>query len=403
MVDGPQRGLAMATPPKPRPKSPPRPAPGPSPTNSVRLDAAKLNRFLDERDAMAAKVDSKPRRDFVRWAFRSESIPLTVVHPGGSSSVFNVACRNLSSGGMGVLHSSFMHNGTPCSVCLRDTAGKGVTIEGKIVRCVHASGTIHELGIKFGKSIDTKQFIALDPFANGFSLETVDPQNLRGTVLYVSDSPLDQSLVRHFLRETQLQLIVCATHDEGLAKAMEGMDLILCEYTLGESKGSDFVLKARRAGLSQPILIVTADTSAATRAELINAQATAVVTKPLLQETLFRALAEFMVLSSDSGGIASTLDDNHANVGLLETFVDQIKQQAGQLESAIEEGNQSRARSLCLQIVGTAPVMGYQKLADLARTAELSLSKAPSISEASVPLRTLIGACQRTSARRAAA
>lgn len=384
--------------------SPPKHAASPpaaAPSNSIRMDQAKLNRFLDERDA-DSKSDKNPRRGFVRWPFRNACIAMTVTHPGGSSATFNVACRNLSSGGLGVLHSAYVHKGTRCTVELPATDGQTVSVEGAVVRCVHVSGTIHEVGVQFSKPIDPKLFIALDPFSNGFSLETVDPVNLRGTVLYVEDSSLDQTLVRHFLRETQIHLIIVPTAEEGLAKALEGVDLIMCDQNLGGGKGSEFVHKARTAGLSQPILMVTADTSPATRAALAKAKATAFVTKPLKQETLFRALAEFMVVSASAGGISSSLPENHANIGLLETFVDEIKQHAGQLESAIEEGNTEKARSLCLQIIGSAPVMGFETLAELARTAEAALDGSNAITDAAVPLRTLVSACQRTSARRAA-
>lgn len=370
--------------------------------NSIRLDAARLNRFLDERDQATEGGASKPRRDFVRWSFRNASIPLTVVHPGGSNATINVACRNLSSGGVGVLHSAYMHTGTRCFVALPRTDGQRVSVEGTIVRCIHVSGTIHEIGVKFLKPIDAKEFVDLDPFANGFSLETVNPESLRGTVLLVEDSTLDQTLIRHYLRETQISLVVETTIEQGLAKAAEGVDLILCDANVSESSGAAFVQKARDAGLSQPILMLTADTGEPTRRALIQARATAILTKPLKQQTLFQALAEFMSKSADAGGISSTLPADHPNLSLLETFVEETKATARNIEKAVVEGNSARARLLCLQIMGSAPEMGFEGLAELARVAEQAITGAKSCAEAAVPLRTLIGACQRASARQAA-
>jgi CheY-like chemotaxis protein len=373
-----------------------------TPANSIRLDSGRLNRFLDDRDRLSAQNESKPRRDFVRWPFRNACIALTVVHPGGSNSVFNVACRNLSSGGIGILHSSYMHKGTRCFISLPRTDGQKVSMEGTIVRCSHVSGTIHEIGIQFLKPIDAKQYVELDPFSNGFSLETVDPENLRGTVLYIEDSALDQALIRHYLRETQIRLIVVADVQEGLKKALEGVDLILCDYNVGQEMGSSFVARAREAGLSQPILMVTADTSSFTRQQLIKAQATAFITKPVKQQTLFRALAEFMMLGADAGGISSSLPASHANVALLDTFVDETKLIARSLETAMRQENAAKARQLCLQIMGSAPEMGFERLAELARAAEKAVSSTMSCTESAVPLRTLIGACQRTTPRHAA-
>jgi CheY-like chemotaxis protein len=383
--------------PRPKPVQP-----SPEPSNSIRLDAGRLNRFLDDRDRQSEQNENKPRRDFIRWPFRNSCIALTVIHPGGANSVFNVACRNLSSGGIGVLHSSYMHKGTRCFVTLPRTDGQKALMEGTVVRCSHVSGNIHEIGIQFLKPIDAKQYVELDPFANGFSLETVDPEALRGTVLYIEDSTLDQALIRHFLRETQIRLIVVATIEEGLAKAAEGVDLILCDYNIGEGVGSTFVARAREAGLSQPILMVTADTSPFTRQELVKAQATAFITKPVKQQTLFRALAEFMMLGADAGGITSSLAANHPNVALLETFVEEARNTARSIEAAMRQDNPNKARMLCLQIMGSAPEMGYERLAELARSAEKAVSSTMSCSEAAVPLRTLIGACQRTTPRHAA-
>lgn len=376
---------------------------GDKPGNSVRMDQTRLNKFLDERDAAAAKNENKPRREYVRWPFRSAAIELTVSQPGGSVTKFNVACRNLSSGGIGVLHNSYMHKGTTCFVKLTNNLGEKQNIEGVVVRCVHVQGTVHDVGLKFLKPIDPKQYIALDPFSDGFSLETVNPENLRGTVLYIEDSPLDQALVRHFLRETQIRLIIAANPEEAIEKAMNGVDLLLCDYNLGDVAGDEIVQRLREAGLSQPILMVTADTSSITREKLIKAKANAFITKPLKQTTLFRALGEFMMLSNDVGGLASTLPMNHPNMGLLETFVQEIKDYGRQLEQAMAKDNATKVRALCLQIIGSAPVMGFQRLADLAVAAEKAVSSTMSVGEAAVPLRTLIGACQRATARSMAA
>lgn len=372
------------------------------PTNSVRMDSTRLERFLSDRDALAQQSEGTFKRGFVRWTFRNVAVSLTLIHPGGSQAKINVACRNLSSGGIAVLHSAFVYNGTPCVVELKNTLGVVHPIEGSVVRCTHLQGTIHEVGIKFNSVIDPREFMTLDPFADGFSLERVDPESLRGVVLYIEDSSLDQALVRHYLRETQIQLIVASTLDEAMTKAMNGVDLILCDHNLGDVDGTQVITKLREAGLSQPILMVTADTSPQTREKIITAQANAFITKPLKQTTLFRALGEFMMLNSTGGGLNSTLNADHPNSGLLEVFVREMREYARQIEEAIKAGDGAKAKALCIQVKGSAPVMGFDRLADLADSAAKALGANNSLSDSAVPLRTLISACQRASSRQAA-
>lgn len=372
-----------------------------TPQNTVRMDASRLERFLNARESEKGKNSASPRRDFVRWSFQAISVPLTVTYAGGTTATMHVACRDLSAGGIGILHSAYMHVGTVCSVALRTVHGQLRTIDGRVVRCVHVSGTIHEIGVKFDKPIETKDFVQLDPFANGFSLETVNPEKLHGTVLYLEDSPLDQSLVRHFLRQTQIELMVVETVEEAI-KRVSDADLVLCDYHLKGENGADFVRQARDQGISQPILIVTADTSASTREQMVKANASAFVTKPVAQETLFRALAEFMMLNADVGGMVSSLNPGHPNEVLLEGFVEQIKHMATELAAAMAADDIGRARSICLQIAGSAPVMGFENLASMAKTAEKAISSTMSLQESAVALRTLISGCGRASGRRAA-
>ncbi|MCC6319974.1 MAG: response regulator [Phycisphaerales bacterium] len=372
-----------------------------APANSIRLDATKLDRLLDAHDAGSANNAAALKRSHVRHTFRTLAVKLTLSHPGGSQTRFSVACRNLSSGGIGVLHSAYVHSGTPCTIELVSTSNTTHTIEGKVVRCGHLQGTVHEIGIKFNGAIDTREFLALDPFADRFTLESVDPQNLTGTVLYIEDVALDQAVVRHFLRETQMQLVVVTTADEALAKAAGGVDIILCNHEVGGVPGAVIINKMREAGISQPILIVTADTSPATREMLGAANCDAFITKPLKQSTLFRALGEFCTGNS-GGGLFSSLPENHPNVGLIETFIREVREYAKQIDAATQAGDAARVRTLCIQIRGSAPILGFERLADMAAAVEAILARSGSVSDAAVAIKTLTNACNRTSARAAA-
>lgn len=369
--------------------------------NSVRLDQHALNKLLDERNNSTSGNDKSANRGYVRWSFRVPTLELKLIHPGRSESSVIVACRDLSAGGIGVLHSAFVHKGTQCVVRLPRVDGGHADVDGTVVRCQHIGGVIHEVGIRFGTAIEVRDFVKLDPFADGFVLEKVDPERLKGTVLFIAESPLEQSLVRHFLRQTQLTLIVSTSCEDALAKASAGVDLILCDYDRAANDGGAILSTLRHAGVSTPVIMLTADTSEETRTALICAQANAFIGKPLRQETLFRAVAEFMVMNDSQGGATSSLPPDHPNAGLLESFVSTIHTYADDLTAALEKSDVHKCRTLCLQIVGAAPVMGFDKLAAHAQCAESALSNG-SFADAQPSIRTLIATCKRTTARTAA-
>lgn len=367
--------------------------------NSVNLDASGLKSLMKEREATTKQSSGAMKREFVRWPFQVTTVKLVLIHPGGTPSTIHVACSNLSAGGIGVLHRTYVHKGTKCVVTLPKVDGTLADVEGTVVRCTHVQGTIHDVGIQFNTPVTARDYVKLDPFADGFSIEKVDPAELKGTVLYVEDSQLDQSLVRHFLNETQLRVQFATNKAEALEKAFEAIDLILCDYNLGDDTGADVVRAMRDAGVTIPIIMVTSDTSDATRDKLIKAQADAFISKPLQKEMLQRAIAEFIVVNEPAGYMFSSLPPEHPHRSLVPTFIKQVREYCDLLNGAVKHGNAERVRSICLQIAGSAPTLGFNKLAQLAQKAETALSARMSLEEAVAPIRVLIAACERVAQR----
>lgn len=365
--------------------------------NTLNMDQAGLGRFLKSHQERYGK-DESARRRHVRWPYPVATLRVEFSHPGGSDTKLILACRNLSAGGIGLLHRNYVHKGTRCRVYLVDVHGDEVEVQGTVVRAGHMEGAVHEIGVQFDAELDARRFLRLDPFDDGFSLEKVNPQTLKGTVLYVEDSPLDQALVQHYLRGTQVVLHVAATLEDALKKAEEQqLDLILCDFDLGDYTGVELIGCLREKGISTPIIILTADTSVVMKKMMSRVQADAFVAKPLKPETLYRAIAEYM--SMGSGSMQTSLPPGHASLSLLPTFVQQVRDYAKSLDKAITAKSLSRCRSLCLQIAGAAPVMGFDKLASMAKAAEASLAGTMSVQESIGPLKMLMTACLQVSAR----
>jgi CheY-like chemotaxis protein len=121
------------------------------------------------------------------------------------------------------------------------------------------------VGVKFAKQINVRDFIRPDPFREYFSLERVDPAQLRGTLLYVEDSLLDQRIVKHYLRESSLNVKTAMNCAEAIAAAQQGVDLIVSDFHLPDCDGPQFVKEARDAGIAAPVIMVTSDNSSTTR------------------------------------------------------------------------------------------------------------------------------------------
>lgn len=281
--------------------------PGGRRPNTLGLDRGRLIPLLDTldftwtADGQGGTHDRSLRpssqRASVRWPFRKEAIELRLRHPGGSLVTIRVACRNLSRTGMSVLHGAYIHPGTPCTVLVPHPGALGAApVEGRVMRCTHRSGMIHEVGVRFDAPIDVRRFIAHDPCSDFFSLERVNPASLSGCVVYIDDAPADHRIVRHLLRDTGFRLRGAETASAGLAMIEEGCDLVLCGLRAADGAGVEVVAAMRAGGLRTPVIILAAEKSAPVRKAAIAVRAGAVLVKPPEQSLLLRAMAEFLIV-----------------------------------------------------------------------------------------------------------
>src|SRR5262252_1894950 len=122
--------------PSPRPRSAGR--------NTLGMDLRELSAILDSYDTTEARA-GQSNRDFVRWPFRHDSVRVMIVQ-GGKVVPIVMACRNISRGGISLLHSAYMHPGTKCVVMLPFPEHGETPTKAWVARCTHRSGVIHEIG-----------------------------------------------------------------------------------------------------------------------------------------------------------------------------------------------------------------------------------------------------------------
>jgi len=362
--------------------------------NTLGLHTDQLEGLLEEMDESGS--DGSARREHVRWPFRHETIHVRAQHPGGADTVIKVACRNLSRGGISLIHSSFMHPGTRCTIALPHPTKDYTIVAGVVTRCTHRRGNIHEIGVHFDTPINIREYLDLDPFGDSFSLEHVEPSSLVGCMLHVHGSELDRRIVQHFLRDTQLRIRGAADVEEGLGIAKEGVDIILCDCMLGSGEtGAEFVSQLRVIGVPTPALIATSDICALTRERMADLEADGFLAKPFDQTKLLRAIGEFLVVQEGKGEVRSSLYEDEAARPLIREFVDGLRDAARKLRESEVNDDAEGARVVCLQLRGTAPSIGFEQIGRLAEAATQALAATMSINESRGELHALITACDR--------
>ncbi len=115
------------------------------------------------------------QRQHKRVPFRKlAQIAVAIQQPDQTWTKYIVRSRDLSSGGIGFIHGSFIHAGSRCRVILKETEGRASCIEGVVRRCELLQGRAHNVGVEFNEPIE------LDRFVHPESDETSEPHQDAG-------------------------------------------------------------------------------------------------------------------------------------------------------------------------------------------------------------------------------
>ncbi|MDQ7012358.1 MAG: PilZ domain-containing protein [Planctomycetota bacterium] len=359
--------------------------------NTLGLGDQETAVVLDKLDCNAGAAKATIKRTFTRMPFRVPSLTLSLTHPGGSKTSVLVVCRNISRGGIGLLHSAYIHTGTRCTVDLPRLDGEVDHVEGSLVRCSHITGQVHELGILFDDQISMERYLDLDPATGYSTFERVNPEDLKGTAVALLSSDIEARMLGHFLTDSNLKLRITSDPDEGSAFVAEGCDVVLIDITMDCAE--EMAIAARQASAGTPVIAVASDSSSTTRALAESLGIGGLLVKPLNSDKLLGMLAECLLttrtveLDSDS--------ENALSPELVKACIEQLHGIINDLRNAAEGDDPMPCYAMCQQIKATCSPIGLDEIEEAAEKASETIAQSMSITESHKTIQELIRLCER--------
>ncbi len=130
------------------------PATKEAPVRAFKLTPEQIAELMGRLDSAAtAGGPEKNNRAHERIQLCADAV-IVRVEPGDVPPMqFVVAIRNISEGGVAFLHNAMLSLGMHCTIYVLLEKGRSFKTTGKVVRCRHLQGMIHEVGLKFDSII----------------------------------------------------------------------------------------------------------------------------------------------------------------------------------------------------------------------------------------------------------
>jgi CheY-like chemotaxis protein len=336
--------------------------------DALRLSAKDQSELFARLDAAGAAFKGGDRRLEARHAYRIvEGLFVQINHPGGSVGHFIVRPRDLSSTGMSFLHGNYVHADSRLIVSLRSLSGHASSVTGRVARCQHVRGRIHEVGVRFDTTLNIGDFVVELAQAETGSQSTELPR-LAGALLYVEDSTIDTELLRFYLRSQEVSLTAVSDWAAASAQLENGrFDAALLDADLPGLDLAQVVKTMSVKGRDAAVIALTAHEDEAALAALKGHGVAGVLVKPYSAESLFAALSACLPPASGGDRLASSMWSNEAMRPLIVSFVNDAQEKLRKIEQMVETGDSASLLQLVVEIKAAAGSFGYEKLQHVAR------------------------------------
>lgn len=363
--------------------------------NQVRLSSSERSKLLCRLDEAEIGQRGRDRRRWKRWEYRVSDIALLVQHPGGGTGRYLVCARNLSAGGISFIHGGYLHPGSDCRVMLPRHEGGPLVVGGVVAHCRHVGGAHHEVGIQFVQEVDPTTVLPQNDEGRSAGDQSLELPSLKGDVLVIDQSKTDRRLMSYHLGATGLNLVMAESCGAALqAVGAQEFDVVLCDLNL-EGDVVKMISDIRRGGFRGPVIVMTAENSAARLAEARAAGANEIIGKPFNPISLASLLAEWLKVPPVDQPIYSSLESKPGMAELIADFIADVQGMAKLIEKAVGRGDVKGLREKCLGLMGSGSGHGFEPLTEAARDALTALDTTQSPKDAVAPLRRVVSVCRR--------
>ncbi|MBO6513448.1 MAG: PilZ domain-containing protein [Phycisphaerales bacterium] len=327
--------------------------------NTLGVDGILYERLLAKLDETSGKNGASAKRVFRRLSYEKSRLTIHIMSEGHNSVSLVVATRNLSQGGISVLHSNFMYNGTALTVDLINKDGVIVPRHGTVTRCIHRGGRIHEIGIRFDDEISLRDFLVEKPDNLLYARERIDPEEMKLKLLVYTEDSDFSAVLRQYLMPSNL----CYTFAKDLEEAQkksEDQEMILVHIDPKSMNSTEFVRSMRMSGFRSPILLV-GNPGELVDEHIINAcGADMVLPWPVDGQSMLCSIGEYifnewtpeslenirMCISPDT---KQSLQMELARMGVI-------------MDQQIRTKNQKQVHTSCMKIRVIAPLLGLSSM-----------------------------------------
>lgn len=358
----------------------------------LRLSVAETDRLLAQLNRAGAGQSKRRHR---RWLMSRQKGVLSLTNDKGNHSAFVIVPRNISRGGVAVLHGGFVHCGTRCTLGLRGADGAPRSMPATVVRCRCVEGRVHDLGIVFDQEVNPRDFAirAMDEFR--FDTEAVDPRTLSGKVLVVSSNASDAEFIDSVFDGSGVEVRAVGTGANGLARLDDATAAAFVSATLPDTTGLEW-MKSARSERTLSVVLIADEADAERRENALAEGASECVTRPLSDLLVVQAVADATSRTPEDEDLVRAA--RCVPPGLLPEDADRLMSEfrhlGRELGKAVESddplGAEQAAKALRWALEGT----GFEVLLSAARQAHDGLAQRKKIAPVMAPLRRVIRLCE---------
>ena len=196
--------------------------------------------------------------------------------------------------------------------------------------------------------------------------------------MVVDDSPDNRLLMELLLQRAGGLVTTCENGQQAVQKVManpDSVDIVLMDLQMPVMDGLEATQVLRSAGVSLPIIAVSADATPQTRKRIRDVGFTDRLTKPIPPALLLNHVSAY-TQQSRSPAPSERLDLGLPEE-LISAFLDELSGRQLKLRAAVQSQSNKQIRQIVHQIAGSAGSYGYQGLSERAQDVLRSTEYSP--------------------------